>query len=65
MSDLLNRKAVRCLMLDMLAKSGRTQFTRVSAAYLDELSARVRLLVVGDAHRHPSTGVTIKAMGYT
>lgn len=64
MNGLLNRRAVRVLILDTMRRTGREQFRRVSASYFDELGGRVRALVEDDCHRHPSRGMTVKALGY-
>ena len=64
MNGLLNRRAVRVLVLDTMRRRGRVQFVRVSASYFDELGGRLRAMVEDDCHRHPSKGVTVQALGY-
>ena len=64
MASLLNKAQVRQCLLDTMRRRGRAQFVQVSAEYFRELEGRVRTLIEDDAHRHPSKGVTVKALGY-
>jgi hypothetical protein len=64
MASLLNKAQVRRCLLETMQRRGRAQFVRVSAEYYRELEGRVRAMIEDDAHRHPSMGVTVKALGY-
>ena len=61
MAGLLNRAAVRRLILDRAGKlRPRLGLTRVSAESLEQLEAHLRLRIDGLIERHPSTGKTFK-----
>ena len=62
MSDsLINRKACKELALRW-AQANRTgwQPTQVSKQFLDDLNAKVRLLIQGAVNKHRSVGKTVK-----
>lgn len=60
MTHIVNRKEVRRLALVVAQLSGRANFTRVSACFLDSIEAHVRATIRSRVHRHPSIGKTLK-----
>lgn len=64
MASLLNKAQIRRCILETMRRKGRAQFVRISDEYYRELEGRVRALLEDDCHRHPSKGVTVKALGY-
>lgn len=59
MATLINRAQVKAYALDTGSARARG-FTRVSASFLDQVEAQVRLLIEREVRSHPSIGVTLK-----
>ena len=61
MANLINRSAVKKFVLEhaKITRSG-WECKRVSKEYLDNLEARVRLLIEKDVHQHPTLGKTFR-----
>lgn len=56
---LLNKKACRELALRWAKRRTGCNFTRVSQKYLDDIEAKVRLLIQRSVDSHRSVGKTI------
>jgi hypothetical protein len=56
---MINRRKVKLFALEM-AKGRAHKFTRVGSEFYIKCEANLKQFIIGQVHRHPSVGKTIK-----
>jgi len=59
-TNLINKKAVKHMALELSKSTRAGKFTRVSGEFLIRMNSRLNAFIQEEVHRHPSIGKTLK-----